>query len=707
MAPRMEILDSEDEGSEFSPVKAAFNGSPSHINSDALEAENPVQPRAKPQEDTAITASSLKSTDPSFFQRVYKEQRAAAAAASNISYPGSAPEADMSLSQPPLQPKGSSSLTPITDPGTATRKSKRSKDAPKKDVIDLTLTQVTTPRKEVASREVDPWDVPSSPETKLASHELKTYGRRKRTNQQSKSSQPGPNLYDFPSTADPSPAQATQRMRGMQSPLPTLGAYSSPVMLIPQTEENASSGRKSSRKKRSSSRSMGFDSLIPDTGLYIAPSALTASQKQQYEVVALSSDPRQDTLEPALPVLPTGDLQLQKSSMATTIAYSTPSRFASSGKRTEIPSTADPNALPSTADLDALPSTARPEVSPAPAPEHEPSSSPDVISEEPRRVKRGPPQEPPLETRSAKKRKSAEYQHNQPNIEDGNHTVSDDTPGIRRGLRRKGVQQLKEDDKLQPSPLDHSIDDHLPDLSPQENVSAFDPDADRDFNLAPPDNNEKLDGPTQAPKKRRGRGKKEPVPTEDAEKSIQEDDPVAVSEAAIAEDAEPPTKKRRGRPRKSTVPEPDPPVESRNDVDTETPAPPVSTAKQKRRGRKKNEEAHKSAEHVPEEEEQVEPEPEPIPALAELSQNSRPSSVPKSVINASDDDDDGYDDDIKENELAKKPATTPPKVETVEEKKEVKKAVSLSNQAAPPKVPYRVGLSKKSRIAPLLKSIRK
>ncbi|KAK4453740.1 hypothetical protein QBC34DRAFT_394926 [Podospora aff. communis PSN243] len=707
MAPRMEILDSEDDGSDFSPIKEAFDGSPFHINGNALDAENPEQPRAEePHEDNAATTtSSLKSTDPSFFQRVYEEQRAAAAAG-NVSYLGPAPEADMSLSQPRSQPKGSSSLTSITDPGTASRKLTKSKDAQKKDVIDLTLTQVTTPRREIASKEVDPWDVPSSPETKSASHQLKTYGRRKRTNQQPKSSQPGQDPYVFPSMADPSPAQTTRKTRGMQSPLPTLGSDSSPVMLIPQTEENGSSQRRSSRKKRPSFRSMGSDSLIPDTGLYIAPSALTASQKQQYEVVALSSDPRQDTLEPALPVLSAGEQQLQKSSMATTIAYSTPSRFASSGKRTEIPSTADPDALPNMADPDALPSTAGHEVLPVQAPEHEPSSSPDVISEEPRTAKRGRPQEPPLETRSAKKRKSAEYQHTQLNIEDGTRTVLDDTPGRRRGSRRKAVQ-LKEDDELQPSPLDHTINDHQPDPSPQDDISTFDPNPDPDFSLAPTNDNEQLDGSTQAPKKKRGRKKKEPIPMDDADNSVQEDDPVVVSETAIVEDTEPPAKKRRGRPRKSTVPEPDPPVKFTNDADEATPAPPASTAKRVRRGRKKKEEAPKSAEHVQEEEEeQVGPEPEPVPALAELPQNSRPSSTPKLVINASDDDDD-YDGDMKENEPAEKPATTPPRVETVEEKKEVKKAVPLSNQAAVPKVPYRVGLSKKSRIAPLLKSIRK
>ena len=697
MAPRREILDSEDEGSDFSPVKDTIGEGLVQIDGDALD-----QPRVEAHDAAATNASSLKSTDPSFFRRIYEEQRAVAAGKSN-ECPAPAPEADMSVVGSSSQIKNFSSLTSITDPSTANQKTKKKDSAAGKDVIDLTLTQVTTPRKEAVSGEVDPWDVPSSPlpaiegsravsKTKSASKVAKTYGKRKRASQQSTSSQAGPDPYDFPSTADPSPARTTKKTkRGMQSPLPTLSEDSSPVMLVPQTEDGGS-GRRASRRKRESPRSLGSSSVVPDTGLYIAPSALTASQKQQYQLIAMSSDPGQDTLEPALPVLEVGEQQLQKSSMATTIAYSTPSRFASSG-------------------MGSLPSTAGPELPSVPVAEHEPSSSPDVISEEARKSKRGRQQEPPLETRSARKKRATRYQSSQlDGTEDGgcvDATMDLDAAQATRGQELMGLPI--EDDVPQPEDsLNQGYDEHRPGSAGQTNAAAAAADQDPDYNVAPL-KEEKPEAPTPAPKKKRGRKKKEPVIEDDVDVSLLEENQVPVSDVLLAEDSEPPAKKKRGRPRKSTLPpEPDTPATKLvDDSSIETPPPPTSTAKTGRRGRKK-EEAVKSAEYVVEEEEKVED--EPAPALAEISQNSRPSSARDRVINASDDDDDDYDGGTKENDSATKVVVAPPKRESVEEKKEVKKATTapaVASQASATKVQYRVGLSRKSRIAPLLKIMRK
>ncbi|KAK0651478.1 hypothetical protein B0T16DRAFT_404012 [Cercophora newfieldiana] len=709
MAPRREILDSEDEGSDFSPIKEAVGENLDHLNRDA-HGEDQDQPHVEPQDDITNT-SSLKSTDPSFFRRVYEEQRVISHNKNNVSNQGPAPEADMSLSQPMSQPKGSSSLTSIADPG-MTRQPRKPRDATKTDIVDLNLTQLTTPKREVTKGNVDPWEVPSSPlpnlgvgsASKSASKELKTYGKRKRISQQSASSQPSHDPYDFPSTADPSPARTTKKTkRGMQSPLPTLGEDSSPVMLVPRTEEEGSSARRSARKKRPSLRSLGQDSVIPETGLYVTPSALTASQKQQYQLVSLSSDPGQEALEPALPVMPL------KSSMATTIAYSTPSRFGSSARRAEPPTAAEPDPLPSTADPYAFPSTAGPEVPSEPIAQHEPSSSPDVIAEEPRRAKRGKPKKPPLETRSTRKRKSAEYQSNQLNDnEDGGRTELDGTPVKRSGRKRQETQKSREDDVPPPSPVDEDSVQHLP-LSPtQDNTYAPNPDTENNF--VPLEGDEDympeapIQAPTQAPKKR-GRKRKEAVVEDEVDEFVPETNPV--SEPVVEQ--EPPTKKRRGRPRKSALPDPDIPApELPNGDGIEPPAPPPSTAKPGRRGRKKKEEVAKSPEYVVEEvEKKVEPEPEADPALGEASQNSR-LSARKTEINASDDDDDDYDidGDTKENETSTKAVVTPPKAEVVE-KKEVKKAAPVISQTAAPKVPLRVGLSKKSRIAPLLRIIRK
>ena len=101
------------------------------------------------------------------------------------------------------------------------------------------------------------------------------------------------------------------------------------MMPLP-TEEALSSGRQtlSSRKKISS-----FDvgSTLPDTAppsLYIARSALTASQKQEYQLVDLSSDAIPEASEGLLTGQSLGVGEMYKSSAATTIAYPTPSRVA-------------------------------------------------------------------------------------------------------------------------------------------------------------------------------------------------------------------------------------------------------------------------------------------------------------------------------------------------------------------------------------------
>jgi hypothetical protein len=70
--------------------------------------------------------------------------------------------------------------------------------------------------------------------------------------------------------------------------------------------------------------------LGANTSLYIAQSALTASQKQEYRMVSQSSDAPPETVEQSLPTQQFVVGEIHKSSGATTIAYPTPSRVASS-----------------------------------------------------------------------------------------------------------------------------------------------------------------------------------------------------------------------------------------------------------------------------------------------------------------------------------------------------------------------------------------
>lgn len=99
-------------------------------------------------------------------------------------------------------------------------------------------------------------------------------------------------------------------------------------MLVP-TAEMVSSDRRSttSRGKDGGSRP---GSTMADAGasLYVAQSTLTASQKQQYKMVNLSSEAGFEVPETSLPMSFLDEGGICNSSGTTTIAYPTPSRAA-------------------------------------------------------------------------------------------------------------------------------------------------------------------------------------------------------------------------------------------------------------------------------------------------------------------------------------------------------------------------------------------
>ncbi|KAK3680504.1 hypothetical protein B0T22DRAFT_446065, partial [Podospora appendiculata] len=119
MASRREILDSGDEESELSSANGDWD-----MEADA-DAPQP--------QDATTAARSTGSTDPSFFQRVYEEQEAAAAANLAASAVQSSATADQLL------------------PSRNARRSTRG--ATNKDVVDL-----TTPGKKRAAPDADLWD---------------------------------------------------------------------------------------------------------------------------------------------------------------------------------------------------------------------------------------------------------------------------------------------------------------------------------------------------------------------------------------------------------------------------------------------------------------------------------------------------------------------------------------------------------------------
>jgi len=350
MAPRREILDSEDEGSDFGD--GAGFGEVAGPNDAQMPHDEPldiVEASHNPGTD---------STDPSFFQRIYDQQQSAAHAQDLI--PDTAPVGpsastwtQISSAPPPRQkpqPKDHSSLTSITDPVPASRKSKRTREAHQTEVIDLT----ETPRKEAASLESDVWDVPTSARSQRTT---RTYRKRKLA-PLSLEQEPTPNAmpdtqdpYAFPDTTPP-----TKRKSGRDHPSSSAQQPpdSSPLMLIP-TEDTISSDRltRSSRKKKAS---FGVDSSMPDTAapsLYITQSTLTASQKREYRTVSLSSEAMQEGSEILPPDQLFGAGEVYKSSGATTVAYPTPSRVASSRRLPEITEELDGNAAGTSLVMDA------------------------------------------------------------------------------------------------------------------------------------------------------------------------------------------------------------------------------------------------------------------------------------------------------------------------------------------------------------------
>lgn len=704
-----EILDSEDEGGDFSPVKSVIGDDARGTDDAAVAIE---QPRDEPLDRVAdaniANPGSGESTDLSFFQHVYDEQRLTTSGDHSIAHTKPTAPAASDLTEP--QTKTSSSLTSVTDPVPTGSKTKNTYAA--RDVADL--TQVTTPSREAPVAEMDPWDVPSSPPACTAkglSKVARTYGKRKRekAGEHSSSLPPTQDPYDFPGTrgADPTPKAAKRAKRGTQS------SRGQPSSSAGQVEEPASTRRSPRRSGESPGFVNGSEEVIPDTapGLYIAPSALTASQKQEYQLVSLSSEPG----ELSLPSMRAGEVY--KSSGATTMVFSTPSGYRSS-TRWAPPS----DGLPGLEEVD--------EGSEARA-EH-PASSPDVISEEPVKRKRGRPQKkvpeelpPPLETRSAKKRRMVpEEEDYSPVRKSPRNNIGD---GGGRGTRRGRGSD---------GPQDTTATENLIDLTAQAEEAPDDPEWGRDQAAADEVETENV----PEPKKKRGRKKKETkvqeIPIDNTEEpGVEISKSAPTRNAPEVDDSEPP-KKKRGRPRKSAAPpavEPDNPEPNAltephptspglasggvPEPDSDKPTPAKVPGK---RGRKKRQDTIKSLEHTTDEEE-APPPPSPAPAaLSEISRNSQPPKAEE--INASDDDDDDYNnDETKENAQPslKKPEQP---AETTQIKKDAaaaveKKAVntakaagavaSPASAAAATKVQYRVGLSKKSRIAPLLKSLRK
>ncbi|KAH6622924.1 hypothetical protein F5144DRAFT_345513 [Chaetomium tenue] len=657
MAPRGVVLDSEDDGSDFGdgPETELVSGDEEGYKTIDASHNN--------------TDPGIDSTDPSFFQRIYDQQHAAADVQDVI--PDTAPvgHADstwtnISSAPPPgqrLQAKDYSSLTPVTDPVSGSWKAKKAREVRELDVIDL--TDITTPSKETS----DVWDVPTSARSQRST---KTYGKRK-VAQLSLEQEAVPNT--LPDTQDPyafpdaTPPTRTDR-HGTPSSAIQQAQDPSPVMLVP-TEVPTSSDRRtrSSRKKKAS---FGTDSSIPNTAipsLYVTQSTLTASQKEQYQAVCFSSEgmpPEASEMSFAGQGLEAGEMYKSSaptiayatpSRVTSTIAYPTPSRVASAGK---LPEVVEETGQDSVAGM-----------SPSYGVEHQ-QSSPDVLTD--------------MTTTASSRSKRSRAKVASPTQLDAFELES---PAPTRKTKKRKVVREAEDESWERDPLGSTQENNdLPpqNLQTQDDVgntghSTAQPVADMDTRAFLPEG-EPIDidameaqeaAPKPTAKSKRGRKKKgaktqEPAPEPDGPTPAAEAEPEPVPEPA--ETTKPPSKRKRGRPRKSEISKPQPEPEN-------------------------------EPEQQPYEEAEVEAESNAagLQPLFEVDRNAQPDPEV-----AATDADGSYVGDSKENDPTVAKGAVAKDKPTEKEKQAAKDVKS-----GPQKVQYRVGLSKRSRIAPLLKCLKK
>lgn len=350
MAPRREILDSDDEDDDFSPV--ANPVAPPHLNErNDHDDGNSGTPRNRRAE----------STDPSFFRNVYDDQHVATNAQKSASSVAAlSSEIVSTLSpNPPLNLShindqyDPSHLSSITDPVPASRR--RQKRSDMKEVVDL--TQVTTPGRPTPNVPADIWDFPASPEagtgalsssvTHTASSKKKITIKLKKTETKRKSALsssiqspeghpssgllPALSVTQAEQTSDarsPEPRQKRRRISASAQPAPN--SQEVDLLIIPRSEEKLVPDNNYVTPIDNPS-SIVEDSLkARTTSLLVVPSTtMTASQKEEYRFVSLSSEvDRSHNIPNSF-----GQTEdLHKSSGSATIKYPTPVQYASSGR---------------------------------------------------------------------------------------------------------------------------------------------------------------------------------------------------------------------------------------------------------------------------------------------------------------------------------------------------------------------------------------
>ncbi|KAI1471195.1 uncharacterized protein F4812DRAFT_413129 [Daldinia caldariorum] len=705
MAPRRVIADSDDEDGDDSPLSPLKEDE----KADRPEVE-PLSPYHRPSSPGVLEANNNISdiTDQSFFASVYDEQQSRALHQSHLienivrqSQQASRSSGEVSILE---LGKGNkidvSSVTNVTSPVVL----KKPRNHP--SLLSDGASGVTTRQKSVPGE----WDVPSSAEDAMVSRvskiskgkNEKSYGKRRRSQSKAIRGSAAADIFmGYDGGASGESVRDTTRHNEMLAP----------------SHRTEQSPLPASKRKGISNHDFVVRETAPVANFYIAQSNLTTMQKLEYEKVNVSQNGYSN--------LP-GPLTNVKSSGMSTVAYPTPSRYASSSGPPlpwERGSAADVEPDESVDFVNIM-------------------SSPDVITAGHDHTEREPTEVALMDTQIT-------YDEAEPPLEDTTlRSVSNKKKKRTRSIRNEN----EDEDELQDEPFDYETTRHQDKIKRRRNEPKLDPpdpQGDDDIELLPnpqveipreqnyqdlpgeeaqeandavpeipatappvssnaPEDNLPETQPAPQPKKR-GRKKKQVI----SEKVIQEELPVethadAQEDAPTGKDPEvqiepEKPKKKRGRPRKSdlakseTVPtsesELNPTHKAHEDDAQHNETDSKNEATEKPKPKKKQKAKNRVEEEEEEEEEEMkDPTPDKDDAedtVKEISGNSKSSEEPASA------------EDV--------PAKPIPKPLADQRKSEEKAspASKVATTSSQPKVPYRVGLSKRTRIQSLLKIIKR
>ncbi|KAI1358824.1 hypothetical protein F5Y08DRAFT_320962 [Xylaria arbuscula] len=674
MARHKVIADSEDEDEGDDVLLIEPEG--------ALERPEP-EPLSPQHQAEGHHNHSSDTTDPSFFANIYDDQQGLAVQQSDLvenivrqSQRACASSGDVSLPALKRRRANPSSGTDVTSPRVSSKPRNHSALFPDD------ASEITTPRKSTGQE----WEIPSSPEDGAASHHTKGLAGRKGPDGEKKRTKLS--LVSSPTAAAPIGAETTSE------------AHIEDDSRENQVEEGLEASAVSTPLARKPPTSY-HNSALPDaTKFYIAQSSLTTMQKLEYQKVTVSNS------YGGLP----GSLPHQKSSGVTTIAYSTPSGYS------PVPPLPGEEFLaPSPQHLNILNMSSSPNMADSgfELPDQA-ISVPNIEVEIPaanhRHESPGEPQDQtPVGKRKKRTRQVAEEdelcQDDPWDVENLDAPQSyKPRPTKRRSILARDFMSVENNDY---NLRDISDDDMPPTQSPPRPLSIALPDTDpvAPPAEAPPEVPPEIhpepyaEAPLEAPRKRGRKKKQQPGPEVLTTKAdMNEDSPVnqtcaSLDKATMIEPSPDKPKKRRGRPRKSelpkaveeSLPEPSivdelPETDVPQEVHTPEDSSEVTTKRKDGKGKRKEKRNTLEEDEPPDSEGNR-------PPLREVDNNSRSPS--KSVS-----------DRVSPDKASAEP---PDRIQTP--KAQLKETPTLG--ASQSKLRYRVGLSKRSRIAPLLKSIRK